>query len=238
MTPDRLDDLLAGHFRPEPPSPDLVRAVLGAARRAEAGAGERLAEGFFIAASRRGLTRLEPRRPGGAGASGPRGLVARARAELCEYLAGRRAFFSVPVDLSAAGDFQRRVLAAAREIPFGETRSYVWLADRVGAPRAARAVGTALARNPVPIVVPCHRVCRRDGGLGGYALGLAFKRRLLALERTTPLLVGSAATRVVCRTGCAAARRVRPDRRIVFASLDDARSVGYRPCRLCRPPDV
>src|SRR5439155_456458 len=83
-----------------------------------------------------------------------------------EYLGGRRAFFGVSVDLSTVPDFQRRVLEAARQIPFGEARPYAWVAAQIGRPRAVRAVGTALARNPVPLIVPCHRVWRSDGGLG------------------------------------------------------------------------
>lgn len=114
-----------------------------------------------------------------------RRLIEQARTELAEYLAGKRTSFSVPVDLSALLPFQRRVLETAMSIPFGEVRSYAWVARRLSRPRAARAVGTALARNPVPIIVPCHRVRRSDGGLGGYLFGLPFKDRLLALERET-----------------------------------------------------
>jgi hypothetical protein len=98
-----------------------------------------------------------------------------------------------------------------------------------------RAVGTALGRNPVPLIVPCHRVWRSDGGLGGYIFGAAVKDGLVALERTTPVLEGCTSTRIVCRVGCIHGRHMRPDNRVVFASVDDARSVGYRPCKRCRP---
>jgi hypothetical protein len=87
----------------------------------------------------------------------------------------------------------------------------------------------------VPFVVPCHRVLRADGSLGGYAFGPGLKRRLLDLERGTPALVGCATTRVVCRLGCPHLARVGETRRVVFASVSDARSVGYRPCSVCRP---
>ena len=141
----------------------------------------------------------------------------------------------MPVDLSETPPFQRQVLEAAREIPFGEARPYAWVAERIGNPRAVRAVGTALGRNPVPLIVPCHRVWRADGGLGGYLFGEALKRRLFELERHTPVLEGSPATRIVCRVGCVNGRRSRPEDRVVFASVDDARSVGYRPCAVCKP---
>jgi O-6-methylguanine DNA methyltransferase len=109
------------------------------------------------------------------------------------------------------------------------------VAERIGSPRAVRAVGTALGRNPVPLIVPCHRVWRADGGLGGYLFGEALKRRLAELERSTPVLEGCTSTRIVCRVGCAHGRHMKPEHRVVFASVEDARSVGYRPCKACRP---
>ena len=96
----------------------------------------------------------------------------------------RRALFSVPVDLAETADFQRRVLEASRDIPFGEARPYAWVAERIGHPHAVRAVGTALGRNPVPLVIRCHR-CRAAGGkLGGFSAsgGTTTKAKLLALE--------------------------------------------------------
>jgi len=78
-------------------------------------------------------------------------------------------------------------------------------------------------------------VWRSDGGLGGYIFGAAVKNRLAALERTTPVLEGCTTTRIVCRVGCMYSRRMRPENRVVFASVEDARSVGYRPCTLCHP---
>ena len=101
-----------------------------------------------------------------------------------EYLAGRRTAFDVPVDLSASTDFQRQVLLAACQIPRGQVRTYSDLARQIGRPKAARAVGQALGSNPVPIVVPCHRVLAADGSLRGYSGGggIATKERLLRLE--------------------------------------------------------
>jgi O-6-methylguanine DNA methyltransferase len=109
-------------------------------------------------------------------------IAARAEREIREYLAGRRRRFTVPLDLSGLSPFHRRVLRAALRIPYGRTVTYSDLARRVGRPAAARAVGQAMARNPVPLVIPCHRVVAAGGGLGGYSGGLALKRRLLALE--------------------------------------------------------
>jgi len=93
--------------------------------------------------------------------------------------------------LSGLPPFQARVLAEARRIPFGDVASYADLARRIGHPRAARAVGNALAANPVPVIIPCHRIIRMDGTWGRYALGDTLKTRLLALERSTP---GASAT--------------------------------------------
>jgi methylated-DNA-[protein]-cysteine S-methyltransferase len=108
----------------------------------------------------------------------------RAARQVAEYLAGRRQAFDVPVDLSAVTDFQREVLLAACQIPRGQVSTYADLAQRIGRPKAARAVGQALSRNPVPIVVPCHRVLAADGSLRGYlgSEGTATKERLLRLE--------------------------------------------------------
>lgn len=80
-----------------------------------------------------------------------------------------------------------------------------------------------------------HRVLRSDGGAGRYLFGTRVKDRLLALERSTPVLQGCATTRIVCRVGCVHGRRMNPENRVIFASLADARAVGYRPCKACRP---
>jgi methylated-DNA-[protein]-cysteine S-methyltransferase len=104
-------------------------------------------------------------------------------AEIDEYFAGSRRTFSVAADLGGVDGFRRRVLETlTREVPWGETVTYGELAELSGAPRAARAVGTAMARNPVPILIPCHRVVSARG-IGGYGLaGVSTKRVLLAVE--------------------------------------------------------
>ena len=102
--------------------------------------------------------------------------------ELKEYAEGRRRAFELPLDWSSIKPFQRAVLKATSTIPFGETRSYGWVAHKIGKPRAFRAVGHALATNPIPIILPCHRVIGSDGGLHGYGGGLPMKAMLLKLE--------------------------------------------------------
>ncbi len=106
----------------------------------------------------------------------------RAVRELREYFAGKRRNFTVKLHLEGT-TFQERAWAAMRKIPYGATISYAQQAKQIGAPRAPRAVGSANGANPIPIIVPCHRVVASDGSLGGYALGLTMKRRLLALEQ-------------------------------------------------------
>jgi methylated-DNA-[protein]-cysteine S-methyltransferase len=101
--------------------------------------------------------------------------------QLREYFAGKRRRFDVPLHLQGTS-FQRRAWAVMRRIPYGATISYARQAQRLGQPRATRAVGAANGANPIPIIVPCHRVIASDGSLGGYALGSAMKRKLLALE--------------------------------------------------------
>ena len=106
-------------------------------------------------------------------------------AQIQDYLAGKRETFRVELDLRATG-FQIRVYAALLEIPYGEVRSYGEIAESIGEPNAARAVGAAAGANPLPLVVPCHRVVASGGKLGGFGGGLALKKRLLALEHGRP----------------------------------------------------
>jgi len=111
-------------------------------------------------------------------------FVAQFSRQLQDYARGRRVTWRVPLTLTTGTPFQRKVWRALRAIPHGETRSYAWVARKIGRPRAARAVGAACGANPVPIVIPCHRVVRTDGSLGGFSAGLTWKRRLLRLEQT------------------------------------------------------
>lgn len=110
-----------------------------------------------------------------------------ARRQLEGYFGLRRRSFNLPIDWSLVHGFATRVLRQTARIPFGDVRTYGQVAATAGSPRAARATGNALGSNPIPIVVPCHRVLHADGGLGGYSGGLDRKRYLLALEGSLPV---------------------------------------------------
>lgn len=152
--------------------------------------------GTFLAATPRGVVRLswEVDDPEAAAESlreqfplwgvrrSPERLAGTAE-QLREYFAGDRRRFELDVDFTGLTEFQSSVLEAAERIPFGDTVTYGELARRIDRPDASRAVGAALGRNPVPIVVPCHRVVRSDGTLGGYTAGTGYKEQLLELER-------------------------------------------------------
>jgi methylated-DNA-[protein]-cysteine S-methyltransferase len=114
--------------------------------------------------------------------SAPRRLD-RPRRELDEYFGGRRHRFELPLDWQLMSSFGRRVLAATAAIPYGEVSTYSQVATVAGSPRGSRAAGNALGANPLPIVLPCHRVLRAGGSLGGYTGGVDRKRALLAIER-------------------------------------------------------
>jgi O-6-methylguanine DNA methyltransferase len=161
-------------------------------------------------------------------------------------LAGdRRA--TIALDLRGATPFEEAVWRKALEIPHGEVRPYGWIAAEIGRPKAVRAVGSALGRNPVPLVVPCHRVVRGDGTIGQYSMGgPEVKRRVLTTEGVDVAglvelaargvrYVGSDTTRIVCHPTCHQARRITPAHRVPFRSLGAAVAHGYRPCRTCRP---
>ncbi len=147
---------------------------------------------FFLAASDRGLCRLllpgeadSPgwfdRQFGGPASPGWNPVLRRATSQLGQFLAGERREFDLELDLKGT-PFQVEVWTRLRSIPFGETRSYAQVAAGIGRPGSSRAVGAATGRNPVPVVVPCHRVIGSNGRLVGYAGGLDLKRRLLELE--------------------------------------------------------
>jgi methylated-DNA-[protein]-cysteine S-methyltransferase len=110
-----------------------------------------------------------------------------ARRELDEYFTGARNRFELPLDWRLTGGFGRRVLAATARVPYGSVATYKQVATEAGSPRGSRAAGNALGSNPLPIVVPCHRILHSDGGLGGYTGGLERKRRLLEVEGVTNL---------------------------------------------------
>lgn len=153
----------------------------------------------------------------------------------------------LPVDLGGLTGFERSVLVKTMEIPYGEVRPYAWVAREIGRPRAVRAVGSALAENPIPFVIPCHRVVRTDGHIGEYgAGGPEAKRAVLATEGIDPdelealasrgiRYIGSDTTGVYCFPSCRHARRVTPHHRVTFRSAEHARAAGFRACTVCRP---
>jgi methylated-DNA-[protein]-cysteine S-methyltransferase len=149
----------------------------------------------LVAATRRGLVRIsfgdfydpEAVLAELSGRISPRVIEAPAyfdavRKELEEYFEGRRTSFDLPLDWTLTGGFSRRVLKHTAKIPYGEVSTYRQVAAAAGSPRGARAAGNALGANPIPIVVPCHRVLHSGGGLGGYGGGLENKEYLLKLE--------------------------------------------------------
>ena len=103
--------------------------------------------------------------------------------ELKSYFSGKKVSFRQPLDLSGGTPFQKRVWKVMQKIPPGQTKSYGWLARQAGGKNKARAAGAACGANPIPIVVPCHRVIKSDGSLGGYGGGLGAKRKLLSIEK-------------------------------------------------------
>ena len=156
----------------------------------------------------------------------------------------------VPLNLEQLPDFERQVLLKTLEIPRGEVRPYAWVAAELGRPLAVRAVGNALARNPIPFVIPCHRVVRSDGRIGNYgAGGPSAKRALLEsegmdteeLERLPAKnvrFIGSETTRIFCYPSCRNARRITDEHRVTFRSVEETHRVGYRACKVCRPVDA
>jgi O-6-methylguanine DNA methyltransferase len=153
----------------------------------------------------------------------------------------------LPIDFGALTEFQQKVLTIAATIPRGQVRPYAWLAAESGRPKAARAVGSTMARNPVPLIVPCHRVVRSDGRIGEYSLGgPTNKQSLLRAEGVDPRFLealatagyrylGSDTTGIFCLPTCSSARRITPSHLHRFTDKESAESMGFRACRQCRP---
>lgn len=154
---------------------------------------------------------------------------------------------NLPVDLRSMTPFQESVLRVAARIPRGEVRPYAWLAHEVHRPGAVRAVGSTMARNPVPLIIPCHRVVRSDGHIGAYSLGGPHnKQELLSHEGLEPdwleelaskhiRLRANKSTGIYCHPTCHRIRRSNEGNVIGFASSDEAEDAGFRPCKVCRP---
>lgn len=176
------------------------------------------------------------------------GPPANVRALVLGRLRGRDA--KVRFDLRGLSEFERAVLLKAFEIPPGEVRPYSWIAREIGRPEAVRAAGSALAKNPVPLLIPCHRVVRSDGHIGNYSLGgPRNKRTLLAGEGADPRTLeklaasgvrylGNAAGRFYCFPTCGGLKSLIRDNQVRFASSREAEAAGYKPCAECRPAAV
>ena len=153
----------------------------------------------------------------------------------------------LPIDYRSVTPFQKEVLAKTASIPQGEVRPYGWVAKEIDRPKAVRAVGSAVARNPVPLIVPCHRVVRSDGHVGNYSLGgPENKHSLLRLEGADPAWLEKLATEhvrirankstgIFCHPTCQAIRRSKEENIVDFGSAEQAAQDGYRACLLCRP---
>jgi O-6-methylguanine DNA methyltransferase len=150
------------------------------------------------------------------------------------------------LDVEEGTDLETRVMAAMARIPKGEVRSYSWVAEQAGKPKAVRAVANYVARNILPFVVPCHRVVPATGGVGKYAFGSKLKREMLQsegvdVERLEELaregvrLIGSRTTHIVCCPTCKDARRIREENVVPFHDVDEALERGFRPCKRCMP---
>lgn len=153
----------------------------------------------------------------------------------------------LPVDLRSVTEFQKEVLLKTATIPRGEVRPYGWVAYEIERPKAARAVGSAVARNPIPLIIPCHRVVRTDGHIGDYSLGGPHNKidllehegarpdELEALASQHVRVRGNSSTGIFCNPTCAAIRRSKESNVVDFRSAAEAGDSGYRPCKLCRP---
>lgn len=163
---------------------------------------------------------------------------------IAQRLRGERA--ELRFDLRGLSEFERTTLLKATEIPRGEIRPYAWIAREIGRPGAVRAVGSALGRNPIPLLIPCHRIVRSDGLIGEYVFGNTMKRAVLSTEGLVPDEIerqarariryhASDTTRIYCFPTCHNARRITAPHLVTFASDAAAQAAGYRPCQVCRP---
>src|SRR5262252_1936270 len=165
--------------------------------------------------------------------------------QIADALAGRSP--RLRFDLAGLTPFEQEVLRKTLEIPRGEVRPYAWVAREIGRPRAVRAVGTALGHNPIPVLIPCHRVVRSDGTLGEYSMGGPEVKRdmlrregvdaawLAELAAVGTRFVGSRTTHVFCLPTCRCAQRIGAANRVPLRDEREAARAGFRPCARCRP---
>jgi O-6-methylguanine DNA methyltransferase len=196
-----------------------------------------LAERDFVAMAQRTLG-MPPERAAA--------VPARLARRVLAAIAGQRQAVAAE-ELTGLTDFQRAVLAQTQRIPRGEVRSYAWIARAIGHPQAVRAVGTALAHNPLPLVIPCHRVIRTDGELGTYSGGGALRKDAILMHEGVNLphlqtlaqaglrFQGSRTTKIFCLPTCYSGKHMQERNRVFFHSAAEAAQSGYRPCKLCHP---
>lgn len=163
---------------------------------------------------------------------------------LTNELSGKR---GLRFDLRGLTEFEQSVLLKAREIPRGQVRPYSWIAREIGHPRAVRAVGTALANNPIPYFIPCHRVIRADGVIGNYGGGGPEAKKTILLQEGVGLgklqelarsgyrFEGVRSTKIYCYPTCHHARRAMDKNIVWLHDAVEARAAGFRPCKVCRP---
>ena len=178
-----------------------------------------------------------------------RGALPEAYAEAVRRAIRGEKIAQPPVTLEGLTEFEKTVLERLARIPTGEVRPYAWLAREVGRPKAIRAVGTVMARNPVPFLMPCHRLVPSTGGVGNYYYGPEMKWTLLEREgiprgdlanwkQRGVRFIGSRTTGIYCYPTCRDARRVQPQHRLEFSGAEEAVNSGCRPCKHCRPLSV
>lgn len=171
--------------------------------------------------------------------------IERVGAEINRFFEGDQTVMERRVDLSMVeSEFQVRALTTLRKVPSGAVITYQALAAAVGNPDSQRAIGNTMATNPVPLVIPCHRVIRSDGTIGNYGGGVANKLKLLRLEGfevgsdmrlPSRAVMGHRRTHIFCRPSCSAAKRADSNQVLIFADAACAGHAGLRPCKLCRP---
>jgi O-6-methylguanine DNA methyltransferase len=164
-----------------------------------------------------------------------------------DFLDGKGGRYRGAVDLSTVSPLQERALREVMRVRRGEIRAYSWIARAIGAPLAARAVGDAMASNPIPVLVPCHRAVRTDYTLVNYGAGGIEKKRAILLHegvdvdrlamnaRQGKRFHACTSTRIYCLPFCYAGKRVKPGNEVTFPSPGSAEAAGYRACKLCRP---
>ncbi len=167
--------------------------------------------------------------------------------QVVEELSGHR---TMRFDLRGLTEFEQAVLRKAREIPYGQVRPYSWVAREIGHPAAVRAVGTALANNPIPYFIPCHRVVRADGVIGNYGGGgpeakkaiLSHEgvrvQQLAELARAGVRYQGVKTTGIYCYPTCYHGRRAKESNIVYLHDAAEAKAAGFRPCKSCRPVAV